>query len=327
MENSKLINDLNSIDNSKESDNKLDLATMIKQSFSSSSDSSNTDDHDRDDSNDWLKIINRKVAKSKKETDRYTYEDYDNLGVSGKDKKKKKNKDGIIDYDREFGNEIAILKSMEVQQAKFVDDLTKEYNNMRSSKSSARGVTKYMTELIESITSARTVNIQIVKEIIAAKKIIAELSIKEREKLLKDTLNTSQGTMNDYASAFMRELFKTGRSNILDSQISQNNDDEYYEDYDSEDIYQEIVDLSSDSTMMSDEDKERELFLKYENTDVTISVLYDDDTGEWEFIAQDEHGNVLEDYPLPIKTNKMTFNIVNETATDEYGQKYHMIIQ
>lgn len=317
MTNSKLLKELSALDEDQDV-NKPNLLETVKQSLVKPSETEN------DDTNSWISIINKKVAKSKKNSDRFTYDDYANLGVSGKDKKKKKNKDGITDYDREFGNELAILKSMEVQQAKFVDDLTKEYNNMKSTKSSARGVTKYMVELIESITSARTVNIQIVKEIIAAKKIIAELSIKEREKLLKEAMNDSQGTMSEYASTFMRELFKTGRSNIIDSDLTQNSDYQDYDEMDSEDIYREIIDVS-DSTMMTDEDRERELFLKYENVDVTISVIYNDDTGEWEFVAHDDNGVELSDYPLPTKC-KMTFNRTTNTAVDEYGQKYNMII-
>jgi len=309
-----LVESLNELDNNKPAEASSLLSKVTDALSSSSSDTSN----------DWVNIINRKVAKSKKDTDRLTYDDYDNLGLSGKNSKKKRDKDGLIDYDREFNNEIAILKAMEVQQTKFVDDLTKEYNNMRTAKSSARGITKYMTDLIESISSARTVNIQIVKEIIAAKKIIAELSIKEREKLLKDTIGNGQENMSDYANTFMKELIKTGRNNIVDLSPSQVSEE--YEDYDSEDIYREIVN-SSESTMMSDEDREREAFLKYENKNVTISVVYDDDDGDWEFVAQDENGNTLPDYPLPSKTNGMSFNKLSGVATDKYGQKYNLIIQ
>ena len=79
--------------------------------------------------------------------------------------------------------------------------------------------------------------------------------------------------------------------------------------------------------MMSDEDREREAFLKYENKNVTISVVYDDDDGDWEFVAQDENGNPLPDYPLPSKTNGMSFNKLSGVATDKYGQKYNLIIQ
>lgn len=279
--------------------------------------------NDSDSTDEWLGIINKKVARSKRGINRYNYDDYNELGIDGKGPKKKRDKDGLVDYDKEFSNELRILKSMEVQQTKFVDDLTEQYKNMMASKSSARGVTKYMTDLIGSITDARTTNINIIKEIIATKKIIAELSIKEREKLLKDSLSGDQENINAYANSFMKELFKTGRGNIVNADISGIDDD--YEEYDSEDIYRDIIDVTGD-TVMSDEDRERELFLKYENVDVDISVLYHDNTGDWEFIAYDDKGNELSDYPLPSKC-KLNIDRVNGTATDEYGQKYNLIVQ
>lgn len=313
MATSELVQSLKSMDDSLQ-DEKTSLLSSVTNSLSGEEDNS---------TDGWIGIINKKVAKSKRNINRYSYADYNELGIDGKNPKKKRDKDGLVDYDKEFSNELRILKSMEVQQTKFVDDLTEQYKNMMSSKSSARGVTKYMTDLIGSITDARTTNINIIKEIIATKKIIAELSIKEREKLLKDSLSNDQENINAYANSFMKELFRTGRSNIVNADVSGVDDD--YEEYDSEDIYRDIIDVTGD-TIMSDEDKERELFLKYENVDVEISVIYHDNTGEWEFVAYDDEGNELSDYPLPSKC-KINIDRVNGTAVDEYGQRYNLIIQ
>jgi hypothetical protein len=300
------------------------LAETANMSLEPSRGSSIKED-DNDDTDCWISAITKKINNSAKRTEKYTDDDFSNLSIKGKGKHKK-TKDGLTDYDKEFDTEIGILKSMYLEHNRFVEDLTKEYNNMKASKSSARGVTKYMTDLIESITSARTVSMQVVKELIAAKKMIAELNIKEREKFIKES-NTGQMDMNQYASTFMNELFKRGRNSILDADMTYNNNDDYsdYEEYTMDDLNNDIM-QGLDTTETSEEDRERELYLKYENNNVTISVLYDDETGDYEYIAEDENGNVLYDYPLPIK-GELKINRNNNTAVDEFGQRYPLVLE
>lgn len=279
---------------------------------------------DKESTESWIDLINKKVKKSVKKRSKYTEDDFDDLSINSK-KKKKKTKDGLTNYDAQFDTELGILKNMYLQHNRFVDDLTKEYNTMRASKSSARGVSKYMTDLIEAITSARTVSMQVIKELIAAKKSIAELNIKEREKFQKQA-STEQQDMSQYASSFMNEIFKRGRSTLLDVPTAYDVDDGNYdyEEYTSQNMLDEINDVLNNSNM-DDEDRERELYLKYEGKNVTIYVAYDEVEDEYYFVAQDEDGNELSDYPLPEKGN-LTINKNTGVATDDFGQRYPLLV-
>lgn len=278
---------------------------------------------DSESTESWIDLINKKVKKSAKKKAKYSEDDFDDLSISSK-KKKKRTKDGLINYEAQFDTELGILKNMYLQHNRFVDDLTKEYNTMRASKSSARGVTKYMTDLIEAITSARTVSMQVIKELIAAKKSVAELNMKEREKFQKQS-STEQQDMSQYASTFMNEIFKRGRSSILDVPVSYESDDAGYdyEEYTSESMLDEINNVLNNN--MDEEDRERELYLKYEGRNVTIYVAYDEIEDEYYFVAQDEDGNELSDYPLPEKGN-LTINKNAGIATDDFGQRYPLLV-
>ena len=71
---------------------------------------------------------------------------------------------------------------------RFTDSLQKEYDAIKSVKSSARGVSKQMSDLIENITEARSLSMQLVDKHVNVKKQIAELNIKQKEKFGKNAI-------------------------------------------------------------------------------------------------------------------------------------------
>ena len=64
---------------------------------------------------------------------------------------------------------------------------------------------------------------------------------------------------------------------------------------------------------------------KYENSNIKIYVVItDNDVENYEFIAKDENGEIISDYPLPVHTN-ISVNRSTNIATDIFGKKYSII--
>ena len=240
-----------------------------------------------------------------------------------KGKKKKKKKEGeLVNHKKEFEVEIALLKSLQNDQAKFVDSLQKKYDQMEASKSSARGVGKFTTDLIMSITSARTLSRQLVSDIISTKKTIADLDFKERKEFGKnigaDALDSAQ-----YASNFLKEMLTKGRANL-----SGEGGELSIEDIDDTN---DMFDAISDSLGETDRDDDVETYLKYENDNVSIKVYYREEYEDsdnlddlYDFVAITEDGRRLYDYPLPKKT-RLSVNKSTAKCKDTYGNQYDMV--
>ena len=71
--------------------------------------------------------------------------------------------------------------------------------------------------------------------------------------------------------------------------------------------------------------EEIDKYLKYENRNVSIyACINKENTEDYDFIAKDEDGEIIDDYPLPIKT-RLSINNSTNIATDTYGKKYNII--
>lgn len=262
---------------------------------------------------EWLAALmdshDVKIKKGKHRTDLF------DEALNGKKKKKKKNKDKNepTDYKKEFETEAALLKNLMIEQTNFVESLQKEYDFLRSNKSSSRGVNKNMTDLISNITSGRALTTQLVEKQIALKKTIADLTAKERKELnggIGDGENLA-----DFASSYLKQMISE-RQQLLTGGSSEIGD-------------YSIDEMSNilNENMIADNDYEQrpeevEKYLEYEDRNVTIYVYLDqNDVDNYEFVALDEDGDELSDYPLPYK-NKLSINRSTNIATDAFGQKY-----
>ena len=244
--------------------------------------------------------------------------------INKKRKKKKKDKNGdIIDYKKEFEPELALYKNLLVSQNKFTDALQKEYDQIKAVKSSARGVNKQMTDLMESITHARTLSMQLVEKNVNAKKLISELTMKQKKELGLSN-NGEFENMADFANSYIQQIINE-RSNINGVSepgvISDMTDDEMFSDVES---------ALFDNLEIDNEVGESDTYLKYENVGAKIYVVIgkdgegNEDIVNYRFVAKDENNNILHDYPEPIHT-KITVNRSTNMAQDAYGEKYPII--
>ena len=276
-------------------------------------------DHDADKwFDEMMSFRTTKMDKSSK----YKNDLFESAGIYGKKKKKKKNKDkdDLTDYKKEFEPEIALYRNLLRDQNTFTESLQREYDSIKSVKSSSRGVTKQMTDLIDNITSARTLAMQLVEKNVNAKKLIAELTLKQKKEM--GGLGGDSENMADFASSYLKQMLND-RQVLFNGGSGDNTVSEYTED----ELFEELsLSLNSDSNM--DRPEEVDKYLKYENRNVTVYVSIASDEQDiesnYEFVAKDEDGDIIEDYPMPNHT-KLSINRSTNIATDAYGKKYYIL--
>ena len=262
---------------------------------------------------EWLSALmdshDVKIKKGKHRTDIF------DEALGGKKKKKKKNKDKNepTDYKKEFETESALLRNLMIDQSHFVESLQKEYDFLKSNKSSSRGINKNMTDLISNITSARTLTTQLVEKQISLKKSIAELTMKERKELSGGL--TDSENLADFASSYLKQMISE-RQQLLTGGSSD------IGDYGIEEMSNILNDNLISGNDYEDRPEEVEKYLEYEDRNVTIWVYMNQtDVEDYEYVALDEDGYEIEDYPLPGK-NTLSVNRSTNIATDTFGQKY-----
>lgn len=267
---------------------------------------------------DWFADLMDSQGEMTKTRKKIRSDIFNNDGIIGKKKKGKKKgkkkKGELTDFKREFEPEMSLYKNLLVQQNKFTDSLQREYDSIKSVKSSSRGVTKQMADLIENITQARALSMQLVDKHVNAKKLIAELSLKEKKEF--GQLGIEGENMADFASSYLKQMLNE-RQTLLDG-----TSEAIVSDYNDDEMLDEI------NSMFGEEDErpeEIDKYLKYEHMKPKIYiVIRNNDIENYEFIAKDEDGNIIDDYPLPNHTT-ISVNWSTMIATDVYGKKYTVI--
>ena len=286
----------------------------IKKEKETSELAKSVDEDEIDD--DWLGVLSQwKTPKVKTHKNYRNSDVFDFLhGESGKKKKKKKKeKEGPKDYYDDFAPEIGLMRNMLEDATKFTDSLQKRYYALESTKSSARGVGKFTTDLISSINQSRSVSSQLLNNITSLKKSMADLNMKERKEAA--AANGGDGEdLSNFSASFLRKLIQQDRSDAA-----------MYGDAvpisgDEDDIFDNISELLADNGRSDEVDK----YLKYENRNVELVAYVDPDTDAYEIKAIAEDGEELYDYPIP-EVERMDINHSTEIATDEYHTIYRII--
>lgn len=267
-----------------------------------------------EDPDEWFQAINLICSKPSKKKIRKGADDiFESAGLKKK-KKKKKNKDGnLVDFKSEFDTERTLYKNLLMDQSRFVESLQREYDNIIGKKSSNRGMTKQMTDLIENINAARSLSMQLVEKNVNVKKLIHELDMKQK----KEFGSLDSDNMNDFASSYIKNMIGNRSLAVgtgMDGMVSDFNEDEFLD--------------AIDAAELDDRPESVEKYLQYENRNVKVYVVIDDSDPDgienYRFIAKDEDGYEIDDYPMPIHTS-ISVNRSTNVATDKYGQKYKII--
>lgn len=68
-------------------------------------------------------------------------------------------------------------------------------------------------------------------------------------------------------------------------------------------------------------------YLKYEKDKVQVKILYNQNTGDWNFAAMDAAGNIIPDYPLPNPEElNMRWNKGAGFGSDQFSRRYPIIL-
>ena len=238
-------------------------------------------------------------------------------------------------FKKEFAEELTLLYSLLDEVNKFNKELEKKYKSVEGSKT--RGVSKWTTELINSMLSAKTSKLQILKEISNIKKTIADLKIKQDGK--KANIE-GEKSVDLLASQYFQNVLKYGRSKFVQDMGTVHDEEDEIDDL-VEQIERNKMNYSSDELERIQSYIEERLetegnpfrseagskYIQYENRGVKICIKRCIDTGEWEFIAIDRDNQQVFDYPLPRKRDvgKVRFSDDGRYATDERGRTYKVI--
>jgi hypothetical protein len=259
----------------------------------------------------------------------YVEEPLDKYSRKGK-RSYDKYKEDENEYKKEFAEELAMLYDLLDEANKFNKKLTKKYDAIEGSK--AKGTSKYLNDLIESVLSSTTNRLQIIKEINSLKKNIQELKIKADGKYAK---MGGDGSLEDSANSFFQNIMDVGRNNFVSAlngdpdihysnpEYSNDEDIEYANSLpDAQDALHEMINERLENEGGNRRSNEAEMYIIYENMKPEIKILRSAMDNTWEIIAVDKDGQRIVDYPVPDRKSlgKCKFSADGTWMTDAYGR-------
>lgn len=306
-----ILDQLNDLDNEEEFPLPVREESSFLPSRAIKKDEREKEDYDPD---SWMAELcastHVKVRKSKGRMDLFT-SDYEKK----KKKKKKKDKDGLVDFKKEFEPEAALYRNLLIDQNRFTESLQKQYDAMHSRKATARGTTKYESDLIKNITESRALATQLVEKNVNLKKLTNELAMKQKKE--QNAIDNGDFNASDFASNYMKQLISEHQATL---QLTNADIADYTEDE---------IGVSIENNLLSDDDYEArsdevDKYLKYEHLQPQIiCIMNPNDKNDYHYAAVGNDGNFIDDYPLPDKTT-ITVNESQMIATDALGQKYRL---
>lgn len=245
-----------------------------------------------------------------------------------------KYKEDENEFKKEFAEELAMLYDLLDEANKFNKKLNKKYDAMDGNK--AKGTSKYLTDLIESMLSSTTNRLQIIKEINSLKKNIQELKIKADGKYAK---MGGDGSLEDDANSFFQNIMGVGRNNFVSAlngdpdyhfsnpEYSYDDDIEYVNSLpDAQEALHDVINerLENENANRSNE---ADMYIIYENMKPELIVMYSVMDNTWEVIAVDKDGQRIQGYPVPTKSDlgRVKFSSDKKYMTDAYGRSYKVM--
>ena len=191
----------------------------------------------------------------------------------------------------------------------------KDISNMRMSRS--RNF-KAMSDLISAQSSLYSTKLSAIKEQSSIEKTIADLKLKI------DGKNSATEDQSVTASMAIQQLFSGGDSG---TSVTINSDDISTSGSNSAVVERQIDDDENIKNIFGNdtgEETEGDIYLKYEDRNVSIHCVMNKETGEKHLIAKDSNGTVIPDYPIPPNSENLIFTLHDDlgTATDNLGRDY-----
>ena len=265
----------------------------------------------------------KKKSKKKKKDLIYTMDIYNENGPKAKDK----NSEDF--YEKRFNGSLVLLANLltEVNEA-MVEN--KDYlHEMRKGK--VRSSPMAITSQMSNISSLLGSKLSVIKEITAVNTKISDLELKKSSADSKSSAKQEEQQSN--SRFIMDQLFdkvvnsdaiihtkddsKPSRGKAGTKKSKKQIDDE---------INARISQLEEDGEL---EFTDNELAFKYERDGVRIQIQKNMQNDRWKFIAVNDEGDELYDYPVPDKKSvgKVEFDEYTMKAKDKLGNVYDVILE
>lgn len=249
-------------------------------------------------------------------------------------------------FDDMFKNERSMLSDV-LNNAQKRSKMVESKLSAMSGKGSY-GVSKNYNDLVEAANSIDNLKLQTIKAIADLKKTSADLRMKDQknnpvvvdedndtiaDRFYKSIINGgSQKFIQSSTDPYMNSGLSSGGSfNITQPLVRQStpmsNSNTYEEEPNSQAPFNGTISSQPDYySSVSKDDADQFGYIRNENRNVEICVYhYDDDS--YEFVALDEHGDVVDDYELPnaILADSLSVKPMSNYAYDKYQRKYRII--
>lgn len=235
-------------------------------------------------------------------------------------KKKKKESDDFYEY--RFNSSLVLLGNLMDEVNKSMQDSRKMIDDMRSGK--IRSSPMAITSQMGNHSSLLNTKLSVIKEITAVNSKISDLEIKKRAADEKSNGNKDAELNNKFiidkvfdkvmSGDTLETIVETKKERKKKKRSKQEIDDALNERLDE-------LEASGDISFT-----ETENAFKYENDGARVIVEKNVNNNRWRFVAINDDGDELYDYPLPNKRSvgRLTFDETNMLAKDKVGQLYDL---
>lgn len=248
-------------------------------------------------------------------------ESFNGEGDSITDTSKKAREDEDF-YEDRFKGSLLLLKGLMQEVNETTVDSKEHIKSMKKSPS-VRGSSMAIANQSGTVSTLLNTKLSIIKEITSVNKSISDLELKSL--VQKNKVKTDEDKGKD-SSAYLDDMFER----IMNNDIPIPEADDYKMPKSS--LSKDGLDARLDTLMGSGEIEftDSENAFRYEsNGGVEIAILYDTESKnkKWEFVALNQDGEELADYPLPSKKScgRMEFDVANDMAKDKLANVYRLI--
>lgn len=232
--------------------------------------------------------------------------------------------EGVNEIDKAFSPYEQMIKNLLITIDKDADKIETDLDNLRGSGYN-RNPTK-TADLVETKTALHKTKLDAINKLCDITKTKFDLKAKAEK-------NSGDSNESFVTNNIMQQLFGMGHKSILDDMGGRDNDGYYTDDEERgsdrtpeespEDIAGEKLSEEYDKSMPVNEGN---TYLEYEAKGINVNQIleYNTQNNNYSIYAEDDEGNILLDYPVPVDPNDLTYDINhrNNTATDQLQRQY-----
>ena len=224
-------------------------------------------------------------------------------------KQRKESPDKTVNYSKKFAKEMKQHHKLIRQQATYVDQLEKLFRATTGlGTSNPRQLTKTDVELASVLSQARGQLLQMIGGVSSLKKTIADLNLKQYERLAKAGTDSGTITNEDLkGSSMLKEILAADINHTTPSTSSL-------------DDLPDINSIDNDDSMVS-------IDVRNEGRNIQLAIIHDTATSTNIPVALNEAGEIVNDYSIPSYMNDVDLYVTEGIAKSKLGHTFPLIIR